>query len=124
MAQLEVLREWPLVVAIRDRFPVSPGHSLLITRRHVGTWFDASRDEHVAIVDAIQPVRSLITNEYGRTPDGWNVGFNAGVAAGQTVHHLHVHLIPRWRGDVSDPRGGVRGVIPSKQSYRASEADE
>jgi diadenosine tetraphosphate (Ap4A) HIT family hydrolase len=124
MAQLEVLREWPLVVAIRDRFPVSPGHSLLITRRHVGTWFDASRDEHVAIVDAIEPVRSLITNEYGRTPDGWNVGFNAGVAAGQTVHHLHVHLIPRWRGDVSDPRGGVRGVIPSKQSYRASEADE
>lgn len=103
------------VVAIRDGYPVSPGHTLILPRRHVATWFDATLEEQHAIVRAVAVVRELLDREL--RPAGYNVGFNAGEAAGQTVMHLHVHVIPRFRGDVDDPRGGVRGVIPAKQKY-------
>lgn len=116
-AAVALIREWPLVLALLDRFPVSPGHVLLITRRHVTTWFDASLEEQRALLDGIQPVCRHVESMLQRHADGWNVGFNAGRAAGQTISHLHVHVIPRWHGDVADPRGGVRGVIPARQAY-------
>ena len=106
-----------LAFAVRDAFPVSPGHTLVVPRRLVPTWFDATREEQHALLDLVEVVRRALDAE--RQPDGYNVGFNAGVAAGQTVLHLHVHVIPRYAGDVPDPRGGVRHVIPGKGNYLA-----
>ncbi len=99
-----------LAFAIPDRFPVSPGHTLVVTKRLVPTWFDASRYEHLAILDLIEDVKRLLDLRTP-VPDGYNVGFNAGAAAGQTVRHLHVHVIPRYAGDVPDPTGGIRNVV-------------
>ena len=103
------------VLGVWDGFPVSPGHALLIPTRHVEGWFDASDDERRALLNAIDDAKVAI--EQLHRPDGYNVGFNAGEAAGQTVFHLHVHIIPRYTGDVSDPRGGIRHVIPAKAAY-------
>ncbi len=105
-----------LAIAFRDRFPVSPGHTLVITRRHAETWFEATRDEQVAVLDLINEVKNCLDDELH--PNGYNVGFNAGEAAGQTIPHLHVHVIPRFAGDVDDPTGGVRLVVPDKGNYR------
>lgn len=105
----------PLVIAIRDGFPVSPGHTLVIPRRHVETYFEASAEEQAEVWSAVEEVKRALDAELA--PAGYNVGFNAGRAAGQTVMHLHVHVIPRYVGDVEDPRGGVRGVIPGRQKY-------
>lgn len=103
------------VVAIRDMYPAGPGHSLVLTRRHVVTYFDATDDERCAIWAMVDAMKLRLDDEL--SPDGYNVGFNAGVAAGQTVMHLHVHLIPRFVGDTADPRGGVRGAVPGKRRY-------
>ena len=110
-----VFYEDELVLGLWDAYPVSEGHALVITRRHVANWFDASPDEQAAVMRGVEVARAEI--EKTRKPDGYNVGFNAGEAAGQTVPHLHVHVIPRLRGDVADPRGGVRWVIPAKAAY-------
>jgi len=104
-----------LAFAIRDRFPVSPGHTLIITRRLVADWFAATSAEHAALLELLHVVRKQLDDELH--PDGFNVGFNLGVAAGQTIQHLHVHVIPRFHGDMDDPRGGVRHVIPSRGNY-------
>ena len=88
-----------LVAAFLDRFPVSPGHTLLIPKRHVATWFEATREEQQALLDAVAAAKERLDRELERKPDGYNVGFNSGEAAGQTVMHLHVHVIPRYRGD-------------------------
>jgi len=109
-----------LAFAIRDKFPVSQGHTLVIPRRVVETWFDASREEQAAIFELVEEVKKQLDEEL--RPDGYNVGFNAGVAAGQTVMHLHVHVIPRFNGDMEDPRGGVRHVIPEKGNYLVPKA--
>ncbi len=106
-----------LAFAVRDAFPVSPGHTLVVPRRLVATWFDATRAEQHAILALVGTVKSALDAEFH--PDGYNVGFNAGEAAGQTVMHLHLHVIPRYAGDVPDPRGGVRHVIPGKGNYLA-----
>ena len=103
--------------AFPDSYPVSPGHSLIVTRRVVPTWFDATREEQLGILDLIDQVKALLDGLEPR-PDGYNVGFNAGAEAGQTVMHLHVHVIPRYQGDMPDPRGGVRHVIPWKGNYK------
>ena len=116
-----------LAFAIFDRFPVSPGHTLVIPHRRVAEWWDATRDEQTAILDLVDQVRALLLDDAERRrllpevprPDGFNVGFNAGDAAGQTVPHLHVHVIPRYLGDMPDPRGGVRHVIPTRGNYLA-----
>lgn len=105
----------PLAFAIRDAFPVSRGHTLVIPRRVVATWFEATREEQVAILDLVDEVKRRLELEH--RPDGYNVGFNAGAAAGQTIFHLHVHVIPRYSGDVADPRGGVRHVVPARGNY-------
>jgi superfamily II DNA or RNA helicase/diadenosine tetraphosphate (Ap4A) HIT family hydrolase/HKD family nuclease/SOS-response transcriptional repressor LexA len=107
-----------LAFALRDRYPVAPGHTLVIPRRLIATWFDATRPEQLALLELVDEVKRQLDQEL--RPDGYNVGFNAGVAAGQTVLHLHVHVIPRFRGDVDDPRGGVRHVIPGKGNYVAT----
>jgi diadenosine tetraphosphate (Ap4A) HIT family hydrolase len=110
-----VFYEDALVLGLWDAYPVSEGHALVVTRRHVATWFDASPEERAAVMRGVEIARAEI--EKARKPDGYNVGFNAGEAAGQTVFHLHGHVIPRSRGDVEDPRGGVRWVVPGKAAY-------
>ena len=104
-----------LVIGLWDGFPVTPGHALLIPVRHVPDWFDASLEERMALVRATDVARNAIEAQYGA--DAYNIGINSGEAAGQTVFHLHVHVIPRRHGDVKDPRGGVRYVIPDRANY-------
>lgn len=104
-----------LITVLRDAYPVSPGHRLIIPNRHVATWFEARGDEQAAILGAIEKARELIERDH--RPDGYNIGMNAGEAAGQTVPHLHLHVIPRYAGDVPDPRGGVRWVVPDEAAY-------
>ena len=110
-----VFHDGRLVRGLWDGFPVSPGHALLVTRRHVATWFEASSDERIELAEAIERARQAILTRH--RPDGFNVGMNLGAAAGQTVPHLHLHVIPRYTGDVTDPRGGVRWVVPSEAAY-------
>lgn len=105
-----------LAFAIRDGYPVTPGHTLVIPKRLVPTWFEATPGEKVAVMDLVEVVKKQLDEEL--SPDGYNVGFNVGEAGGQTVWHLHVHVIPRYRGDMEDPRGGVRYVIPSRGNYK------
>jgi superfamily II DNA or RNA helicase/diadenosine tetraphosphate (Ap4A) HIT family hydrolase len=103
------------VLGLWDAFPVSPGHALLVPKRHVASWFDTSEEERAELLSAIGQARAAIEQEH--RPDGFNLGVNIGATAGQTVPHVHLHVIPRFRDDVADPRGGVRGVIPAKQNY-------
>jgi diadenosine tetraphosphate (Ap4A) HIT family hydrolase len=104
-----LVAESPLVLAFDDWYAASPGHTLVIPRRHVATYFDCTPDEKAALWSVVELVREEISRRHG--PDGFNVGFNAGSAAGQTVFHAHVHVIPRYSGDVPDPRGGVRHAV-------------
>lgn len=98
-----------------DTFPVAPGHTLVIPRAHVETFFDAPRALQASLMNEVIRVKSILEKEL--SPDGYNVGFNCGIAAGQTIMHLHIHVIPRYSGDMDDPRGGVRHVIPEKGNY-------
>jgi len=104
-----------LAFAIWDGFPVSPGHALVVPRRAVSSWWEATENERQDLVALIDEVKRLIEERFA--PDGFNVGFNSGAAAGQTVDHLHLHVIPRYAGDVADPRGGIRHVVPGKGNY-------
>ena len=110
--KLEIIAENELALAFKDSCPVSEGHSLVIPKRHVETYFDASPEEHAAISSLVGQVSRILQKEV--SPNGYNIGANVGEAAGQTVFHFHVHIIPRYRGDVADPRGGVRKVIPNR----------
>lgn len=110
-----ILDETAFAVAYRDAFPVSKGHCLVIPRRHVGSWFDATPDERQDMLGLLDEARARIRRDHA--PDAFNIGINDGAAAGQTVPHLHIHLIPRYAGDVPDPRGGVRWVIPGQANY-------
>jgi len=102
-------------VAIYDGYPVSPGHCLIIPKRHIASFFEATKDEHLAILNLLGEMQQILTKE--RNPDGFNIGINVGASAGQTVMHLHIHLIPRYAGDQPDPRGGVRWIFPEKADY-------
>jgi len=104
--------------AIRDGFPVTPGHTLVIPKRHAETFFDLTEGELLACSRLLHEQREAILAEDGAV-QGFNIGMNAGAAAGQTVFHCHIHLIPRRVGDVENPRGGVRHVIPGKGFYEA-----
>lgn len=110
-----IVSETNLTLTLRDGFPVSPGHTLIIPKRHVKTFFDITKEEHDDIFNAMEHAKVALDREFN--PDGYNIGINNGEAAGQTVMHLHLHLIPRYIGDMVDPKGGVRGVIPEKQKY-------
>ena len=111
-----IIAENELCFAIRDGFPVTDLHTLIIPKRHVADFFDLYQPELNAIHDLLSRQRQSIMHE-DKTVTGFNVGINAGKSAGQTVFHVHIHLIPRRNGDVEEPRGGIRGVIPRKQSY-------
>jgi len=102
-------------IAFPDGFPVSDGHTLIVPRRHVSSLWDLSASELEAIWKLAGEVRALLASEH--SPDGFNVGVNDGAAAGQTVDHAHLHIIPRYAGDVPDPRGGIRYVIPDRARY-------
>ena len=104
-----------LAIARWDVNPVAPGHILIVTRRHIANFFETTADEGQALLALLQEAKELLQREH--RPDGFNVGINIGEVAGQTIPHVHIHLIPRYRGDTPQPRGGVRGVIPAKQSY-------
>ncbi len=106
------------VVAIRDRFPVSTGHHLIITRRHTRDFFTMTDQEKQDALELAAMLRLKISGQ-DATVTGFNLGVNCGLSAGQTIFHAHIHLIPRRDGDVADPRGGVRGVIPGKMVYPA-----
>ena len=104
-----------LGITIRDGFPVTPGHTLVIPKRHVGSWFEIGHEEQQCLMELLTKAQKALEKEFN--PDGYNVGINDGPAAGQTVPHLHMHLIPRFKGDLDDPRGGVRWIIPEKAKY-------
>jgi diadenosine tetraphosphate (Ap4A) HIT family hydrolase len=98
-----------------DNFPVSKGHVLIISKRHVATYFDLTHEEKKDLLIVIDMAKSMLDELY--SPDGYNIGCNCGEAAGQTINHFHMHIIPRYKGDMDNPEGGIRGVIPHKQKY-------
>lgn len=104
-----------LAIARFDDFPVNKGHLEVIPKRHVKDWWETTTEERIAIFNLLDEAKKMIDDKY--TPDGYNIGMNLGEKAGQSIMHLHVHLIPRYNGDVANPRGGVRGIIPEKQNY-------
>ncbi len=101
-------------IARYDDFPVNKGHLEVITKRHIKDWWETTPEEKLAIFELLDKAKEIIESKYN--PDGYNIGMNLGESAGQTVMHLHVHLIPRYVGDVANPRGGVRGVIPERKN--------
>ena len=111
----QVLIEHPLAVAKRDGYPVTKGHTLIIPRRHVASFFEATEEERHAMLKLLDEAKVMLDQEH--SPDGYNIGINNGAAAGQTVMHLHIHLIPRYAGDNADPRGGIRWIFPEKAAY-------
>jgi diadenosine tetraphosphate (Ap4A) HIT family hydrolase len=110
-----IVRAFDAVLVLRDGFPISPGHTLIVPRRHVASFFGLEAGEQAAMLDALTWAKAELERQHH--PDAFNVGLNDGPAAGQTVPHCHIHLIPRYRGDVADPRGGVRWIIPDKAKY-------
>jgi len=111
----QILIDGPIAVAARDSYPVSKGHTLIIPRRHVASFFETTDEERQAMLKLLDEAKALLDREH--KPDGYNIGVNNGVAAGQTVMHLHMHLIPRYVGYRPDPRGGVRWILPEKAVY-------
>ena len=111
-----IVHEYKHFYLIRDAFPVTPLHSLIITKRHVVSYFQCSKEEHdeIPIILDTQKTELKILDD---TITGFNIGMNIGEDAGQTIFHCHIHIIPRRKGDTPNPRGGVRGVIPEKQKY-------
>ena len=114
-ASEEIVLRNPLCYARYDRYPVGKGHLLVIPFRHVADFFELTEDERKAAFDLVWQAKAKLDSDLHS--DGYNVGVNVGLAAGQTVMHAHIHLIPRYRGDVPDPRGGVRFVIPERAKY-------
>ncbi len=98
-----------------EKYPVSPGHVLIVSQRHAGSIFDLTSDEFSQMQEAIIQAKKIVDKKY--EPDGYNIGINDGKAAGQTIPHLHIHLIPRYNGDINNPIGGVRNIIPEKGDY-------
>jgi diadenosine tetraphosphate (Ap4A) HIT family hydrolase len=104
-----------LAYARPDKYPVTPGHMLIIPFRHEPDFFATNSEELEAIWDLVAEIKRVLDAKHN--PDGYNLGVNIGEVAGQTIGHAHLHVIPRYRGDIENPRGGVRGVIPAMQHY-------
>ncbi|MCV2367680.1 HIT family protein [Roseateles oligotrophus] len=115
LASSRMVKENAHGVVIRDAFPVALGHSLIVSRRHVGSFFELTSGERLDLMTLVEDAKLELDEQY--CPSGYNVGFNDGPAAGQTVPHVHIHLIPRYAGDCIDPRGGIRWVLPDKAKY-------
>lgn len=116
---IRVIASNPLAYAIRDNFPVTPLHTLVIPRRHVLDYFSLSSEELIACDNLLRQIKEEIQVEDSAV-DGFNIGMNAGASAGQTIFHCHIHLIPRRNGDVENPKGGIRHLIPGKGYYDAT----
>lgn len=114
-SERELIVESATAFALFDKYAVSKGHSLIIPKRHCDDYFSLTFKEQSACIFMLNTVKEII--KYKFNPDGFNVGINIREAAGQTISHVHIHLIPRYKGDVKEPRGGVRGVIPEKRNY-------
>ncbi|MDP2832925.1 MAG: HIT family protein [Pseudomonadota bacterium] len=112
-----ILADDELTVVYKDGFPVSPGHTVIIPKRHFPSLFDATQEERLALLAALDQAKVILDERH--RPDGYNIGINQGAAGGQSVPHLHIHLIPRYQGDKEDPRGGVRWVLPDTAKYWA-----
>ncbi|MBS3996790.1 MAG: HIT family protein [Hydrogenophaga sp.] len=115
LPQSRVLFRNETAIVVRDAFPVTLGHTLVIPLRHIESFFDTSAKERAAMFELLDAAKQQLQTEFA--PAGFNIGINDGAAAGQTIRHLHMHLIPRYAGDRPDPRGGVRWVIPEKADY-------
>ncbi len=113
--ELTPIAESPLSIAFSDRYPVTAGHTLVIPRRHVASFVDLTTDEQLDLIQVAARAREILLRSI--QADGFNLGINDGVAAGQTVMHVHLHLIPRMNGDQEDPRGGIRWLFPDKARY-------
>jgi diadenosine tetraphosphate (Ap4A) HIT family hydrolase len=107
--------------AFFDKYPVQKGHLLIVPKRHIANYFEATEKEILAIHRLLQEGKGRLDQEFA--PDGYNIGVNVGLYGGQTVMHLHVHLIPRYKGDVADPRGGIRKAIPNLVPYPPEEKE-
>ncbi|MBS4071116.1 MAG: HIT domain-containing protein [Algoriphagus sp.] len=114
-SKAELIFESAQAYSILDKFPVNPGHALIIPKRHVSDYFELNFKEQASCLFMLNKVKKEIQKRFN--PDGFNIGINVGEKAGQTVFHVHIHLIPRYAGDMENPRGGVRGVIPEKKVY-------
>jgi diadenosine tetraphosphate (Ap4A) HIT family hydrolase len=113
--ETKVILQTNVVIAVRDAYPITDGHTLVIPRQHVTSIFDLKDAEQSALWKAVAHVRDILLREHA--PDGFNIGVNDGFAAGQTIEHAHVHVIPRRRDDVPDPRGGIRNIVPCRARY-------
>lgn len=111
----EIILENNLAWVKYDKYPVSPGHLLIISKRHFANFFSATAEERRAFNQLLDAAKEYLDEKYH--PDGYNIGINCGEYAGQSIMHLHIHLIPRYRGNIEVPKGGVRGVIPEKRLY-------
>jgi diadenosine tetraphosphate (Ap4A) HIT family hydrolase len=109
------LLESNFFLVIEDLYPISNGHLLIISRRHIESYFLTTSEEKMDLIKIIEKTKALIDKKLN--PDGYNIGINDGEAAGQTINHLHIHVIPRYKGDSEDPRGGIRWIFPDKAPY-------
>ena len=111
----KIIEQNALTFTVRDTRPMSPGHTLIVPKRHIASIFQATKDEVAGLWEAVQQARDGLLKEF--SPDGFNIGINDGLASGQTILHLHIHVIPRYKGDMPDPRGGIRWIFPDKAVY-------
>jgi diadenosine tetraphosphate (Ap4A) HIT family hydrolase len=112
----EAILEYAATYSMYDKFPVTKGHTLIIPKRHCANYFELTFKEQTSCWRMVNELKIILTEKYH--PNGFNIGINANEAAGQTIPHVHIHLIPRYIGDVIEPEGGIRGVIPDKKKYR------
>ena len=107
-------------IAVLDEYPVSDWHTLLIPKKHFNTYFDLPKSYTQSIDWVLKNIKEILDNKFH--PSGYNIGFNCGETAGQSIMHFHIHIIPRYKGDVENPRGGIRGIIPNKQNYHIQDS--
>ncbi|WP_416198472.1 MAG: Diadenosine tetraphosphate (Ap4A) hydrolase [Sporanaerobacter sp.] len=113
---LDIIAENELVFAIYDKYPVNLGHVLIIPKRHYASFYESTEEELIAIYEIVQKCKEIVDSKY--KPTGYNIGININESAGQTIMHLHVHMIPRYDGDVEDPRGGIRNLKTQLVPYK------
>jgi ATP adenylyltransferase len=111
----QIIKDHLGTTAILDKYPVSLGHALVIPQRHCADYFQLTQNEKQSCWQMVDDVKEILVQKYH--PDGFNIGININETAGQTIPHVHIHVIPRYHGDLQDPEGGVRGVIPDKRKY-------
>ena len=116
----KIVSENDFFVVVRDNYPVTELHTLIISKRHTASYFELEDSEKISLIKTLDKQKNLLLQN-DSTIKGFNIGINDGVEAGQTIMHFHTHLIPRRTGDVQNPRGGVRGVIPEKQNYESGD---